>query len=208
MSNVIKSCVRKVLRKAGYELCRLPNQVVPEQRCISLGQLVSSNFGEITALEARFLADVIRSAPSDGPIIEIGTLFGWSTKVIMMAKPIGQPLITVDNFEWNPWGLSPAEHEWLTSRLLADGAENLNVRVVVSEKSQFFSEYDSGLPAVVFMDADHSFEGTKQDLEFARQEGARIICGHDYDEQKWPGVVQAVDECGGPRRRVGSLWVL
>ncbi len=37
--------------------------------------------------------------------------------------------------------------------------------------------------------------------------GAAIICGHDYCD-KFPGVIQIVNELGGPQRLQGTLWVL
>lgn len=48
----------------------------------------------------------------------------------------------------------------------------------------------------VFIDADHTYEGCKRDIEAwspkVRKGG--MISGHDYHQIKWPGVVQAVDE--------------
>lgn len=48
----------------------------------------------------------------------------------------------------------------------------------------------------VFIDADHSYEGCKRDIEAwspkVRKGG--MISGHDYHQVKWPGVVQAVNE--------------
>jgi predicted O-methyltransferase YrrM len=47
------------------------------------------------------------------PIIEIGTLFGWSTLLICLFKDPGQKRITVDNHSWNPLGITPGgEAAW------------------------------------------------------------------------------------------------
>jgi len=44
-------------------------------------------------------------------------------------------------------------------------------------------------------------------LLWAKNVGAKIICGHDYCDD-FPGVVQIVDELGGPKQLAGSLFVL
>jgi len=208
MFDVIKKSIQNLVRRSGYEIRKYNVNVQPEERTITLGQLASLDFGEITIEEARFLGDLVRGASPDGPIIEIGTLFGWSTKVLAMAKSVGQPLITVDKYIWNPWGLTPEEHQWLANRLLSDASCKLNVEQVVMDKNEYYATYSGERPAFVFMDAVHDYEETRSDIQFAKRVDAGIICGHDYDVTDFPGVVKAVDEFGGPAKRVGSLWVL
>lgn len=58
------------------------------------------------------------------------------------------------------------------------------------------------------MDAMHTFEDTKKDIEWAQTVGVTIVCGHDYDEEEWPGVVEAVNACGGAKEIVGTLYVM
>jgi hypothetical protein len=53
----------------------------------------------------------------------------------------------------------------------------------------------------------HTYEETKVDIQWARSVRASIICGHDYSE-RFPGVIRAVDEFGGPSQLRGSLWAL
>jgi|GEM_PF-1851500 len=208
MCKVTKKLIQRLFRCAGYEVRKFRDKVPPAERQITLGQLASLEFGEITIEEARFLGDLVRCVSSDGPIIEIGTLFGWSTRIMALAKPVEKELITVDMFVWNPWDLSSEEHQWLTGKILADAASKLHVRQVVMDKNKFYEEYKGPAPALMFLDAGHDYEETRRDLEFAKRVHARVICGHDYNKTDWPGVVQAVDEFGGPKECVGSLWVL
>lgn len=47
---------------------------------------------------------------------------------------------------------------------------------------------------VVYIDADHSFESVKRDLENAYAQGCPYILGHDYNKKRFPDCVRAVDE--------------
>jgi len=78
---------------------------------------------------------------------------------------------------------------------------------VRADKDEWFKCYDGEAPALVFCDADHRYEPTVKDIEFALRVGAKIICGHDYGPQH-PGTMQAVDEHVGYRDLKGSVWVL
>jgi hypothetical protein len=62
-------------------------------------------------------------------------------------------------------------------------------------------------PALVFIDGDRADETVAADIRGARKIGARVICGHDYDGDRFSGIVRAVDEGGGAVRRVGTLKV-
>ena len=52
---------------------------------------------------------------------------------------------------------------------------------------------------MVFIDADHSYENTKQDIQdwFPKVRVGGILCGHDIDHKEWPGVGKAVREIFG-----------
>jgi len=162
--------------------------------------------GQISVEEAGFLGELVRGTPSEKEIVEIGTLFGRSTRVIAENKNTDQKLITVDRFSWNPIGLSDVQHRRVTEAILRDAIHESNVHLVPVDKAEFFRSY-GGCPALVFLDADHSYASTRKDIEWALSVDAGVICGHDYVESM-PGVVRAVDENGGVARRVGSLWVL
>ncbi len=163
--------------------------------------------GQINVEELQLLGRITRNLEDDGPIVEIGTLFGRSTLMIAANKKVNQRLITVDRFSWNPCGLSPDQHRRITSLVLADAIECHEVELLDMDKQEFYRSYDGPPPAMVFLDADHSYEATMQDIKWARSVGAKVVCGHDYCE-KSPGVIQAVDESGGVAEIVKSLWVL
>lgn len=158
--------------------------------------------------EARFLAELTREASGDRPIVEIGVLFGFSTRVILLNKSPLQPLIAVDLFNYNPANLSPDQHyKVLSLGLHSFAGDDSGLEIVRADKNEFYSSYRGMPPALVFLDADHSYEETLKDIRWAQSAGAMIICGHDYGP-RWPGVAQAVDEAGGAKKICGTLWRL
>ena len=58
---------------------------------------------------------------------------------------------------------------------------------------------------MVFIDAGHTYEACKADIEQYLPKATRMIAGHDYSAA-WPGVIQAVTEAFGPVSTVGSIW--
>ena len=84
----------------------------------------------------------------------------------------------------------------------------LNVHQINSDKNEFYRTYQDASPSLVFLDAVHTYEETKADILWAKHLNTKIICGHDYHKESHPGVVRAVDESGGPKKLVETLWVL
>lgn len=155
-----------------------------------------------------FIAELVAASRAHaGPIIEIGTLIGITTTTMALAKATHQKIVTVDAYCWNPWGLSPSSHEALAESTLRYLVTTGHVERVRMDKNRFYESYRGPSPALVFLDAIHDYEETRKDIEWARSVGAGIIAGHDYCAA-FPGVIEIVDECGGPRRLVGTAWML
>jgi len=218
----MKRLVSRLIGFSGFELCRLNDAEQDLQRSwgdgnggepfnykdIQLIKAISAQ-GHVSMAEARFLSELVRETSPSDAIIEIGTLFGFSTMVMALAKDAGQPLITVDNYSWNPLGMSSAAHRRATGAMLEEARGTLNVQVLAEDKDTFYERFDRSRPVgLFFCDADHRYEATRADLLWAREIGAKIICGHDYHPVHHKDVTRAVDELGGPRRLVGSLFVL
>lgn len=211
--------MQRVLRLSGRELCSYNGH---ERDEISLlgWDLESMNYkefqvaralaagGHVSVDEARFLASLVNLTDPSDPIIEIGTLFGFSTLVLTMNKAKSQKLLTVDKYVWNPMGISPHAHEQATRAVLKDACANHNVEIIRQDKDIFYKNYSGQKPGLFFCDANHDYQPTLDDLTWARTVGAKVICGHDYDPDQFPGVVRAVRELGGPSKVVGSVFVL
>jgi hypothetical protein len=158
--------------------------------------------------ELDLLQEAIQKANSlPGPIVEIGTLFGFTTTRMAIWKKPEKKILTVDNYCYNPWNLRSETHRDLTRHFLAYLIETGQVQLVEMDKNIFYRSYRGESPALVFLDAMHSYEETRADIEWAKRVGARIITGHDYSEG-FPGVGKAVEEAGGVCAHAGSVWVL
>jgi predicted O-methyltransferase YrrM len=212
---MLKSMIKTHLKRKGYELCKLYDNErddLPRDSDFTFREAqwyrALANLGQLSLVEARALGRLVASSDPSRPIIEIGTLFGFSTLVMTMFKDPSQHLITVDNYSWNPLGLSPEAHYQLTRNRLKESTAEHRVEQRRQGKDEFYRAYDGPPPAVFFCDADHSYEATKADIAWAKSVGATIICGDDYDHPTQRGTAQAVDEFGGPRQLAGGLFVL
>ncbi len=209
-----KAAAKRAVGTIGDQLCRLSDgtpEDVPSDISLTFREAQAyraiSGAGELAIEEARLLSELVRSSDPTRPIIEIGTLFGYSTLVLTLAKEQEQRIISVDNYSWNPLGLSPEAHYRTTANRLRDAIATENVTLLRVSAADFYRTYDGPPPSLFFCDADHSYEPTKTDLMWARSVNATVICGDDYEPQ-FDGVIRAVDELGGPRQLVGGLFVL
>ena len=150
---------------------------------------------------------VDQTAGMPGPIIEIGTLFGFTTALLASWVSDGRKVVTVDNFSWNPWGLVPEAHQALTRRVLAPFLRSGRVEIAAQGSAEFFAAYAGPPPSLVFIDGDHSYDAVWRDIAAAKQAGAAVIGGHDY-ASTIPGVVRAVEEhFPGATVRRDTAWM-
>ena len=208
-------------QKAWRELCRpfrprktAQRRLVPPPAQEPLAPLSSAALPfdpQLSTVEPAGLALLRRlvreAADYPGPIIEIGTLAGITATHMALAKRPEQKIITVDNYCWNPWNWPADQHHAMARQVLHYLTETGHVELVRADKAQFYASYSGPPPALVFLDAWHTYEETKKDIDWARSVGARLIAGHDYCDQ-FPGVIQIVNERGGPREIAGWVWVL
>jgi predicted O-methyltransferase YrrM len=60
----------------------------------------------------------------------------------------------------------------------------------------------------VFIDADHSYEAVKLDIQnwMPKVRKGGILAGHDYTSA-WPGVIRAVDEIFPEAQKIDYCWL-
>jgi len=212
----LRQFVKSAFARTGYRVMResyFEAAVVDEARRMATAEAQrrdaeAATDGSLTQEDYAFLRELVQEANAHpGPIIEIGTLFGRTTCKMALWKTPQKKIITIDNYCWNPLCLSPGWHYHMTELVLQYLCDTGQVVQVRANKDEWFSRYEGEAPSLVFCDADHSYEPTVRDIEFALGVGAEIICGHDYSPQH-PGTIRAVDEHGGYRALKGTVWVL
>ena len=150
--------------------------------------------GGLTEIEEVAVVGLVKKASVyQGPILEFGTLFGITSKLIASVAGAGQRVITIDNFCWNPFGLPPELHEMFTRKILRIELGSKKLELVVSGSDVYRATYSGEVPAMIFLDADHSYSAVKEEIQWAKSLCAPLICGHDYGNERF-GVTQAVDE--------------
>lgn len=81
-----------------------------------------------------------------------------------------------------------------------------NLKVVRKASVEAAKEFEDGSIDMVFIDAGHTYEEVKADIEAWLPKTKVLICGHDYSDA-WTGVMQAVDEAfGKPDGVEGTIW--
>lgn len=83
-----------------------------------------------------------------------------------------------------------------------------NTKLIVMDSLAAAKTFQDQSLDLVFIDADHSYEGVKADIHAwapkVRQGG--ILAGHDYDQPDFPGVKKAVDEFCNPNIEAEWVW--
>ena len=210
---MLQSASKKLLSGLGYRMVRLSEYEDQIRREAKRQQLQTFSYdatldGSLLAEEYGFLRELVQQANAlPGPLIEIGTLFGRTTAKMALWKDPQKKIYTIDDYSWNPWRLSPQMHYQLTELVLQYLVDAGHVIQVRAAKDEWLAQYAGPPPALVFCDADHSYEATRSDIQLSLRAGAQLICGHDYSAEH-PGVIQAVEECGGLQARTASLWLL
>ena len=136
--------------------------------------------------------------------VEIGTLFGFTARTV--ARETTAKVTAVDNFCWNPFGLTSGQHEAFTRRIL-DGS---GVELVRADATAFLSSLAETLdPArtMVFLDGSHAYGDVKREIGICREQGVGVIAGHDFGNPRF-GVTRAVRETlGEPDDVAGMCWL-
>ncbi len=151
---------------------------------------------------------VARAAAFDGPIVEIGALFGWTTQLLASLKSPEKELIAVDNFCWNPFFVPADDHRVILRRTLHYCLKHCHVRIFDGTSQEFYRSYEGPTPSLVFIDADHSYAATQADIAWACDRGVPVIAGHDYNPVLHRAVVRAVDDrFPSDIDLFGSVWI-
>ena len=136
--------------------------------------------------------------------VEIGTLFGFTARTV--AESTAAKVVAVDNFCWNPFGLTVEQHEAFTRRIVAgSGVEIANSDAVAFLET--LSRRVDVARALVFLDGSHAYADVKREIEICKAQGLKTIAGHDFGNGRF-GVTRAVRETvGEPDEVCGMCWI-
>ena len=161
--------------------------------------------GGLTDEEEAAVAKLVAEA-GPGRVVEFGTLFGLTTRLIAEAARPDQQVTTIDNFCWNPFGLPVALHEAFARKVLRSELTSGRVELVVAASEAFRTSFAGPAPALVFLDADHSYAAVRDEIAWAKSLSVPVIAGHDYGNPRF-GVTRAVDEAFPEGVAVhGTVW--
>lgn len=147
--------------------------------------------------------------PINGIFVELGCWKGKSTAFLLTEAAndgIPRKIYTVDNFI----GSNNTEEERKVYNNVNQQALFLtfldNIKSVSSvltdllrcDSSEAAKQFDYNSVDVIFIDAGHSYQNVKADIEawLPKMKKGGIMAGHDYNKS-WPGVIQAVNELLG-----------
>jgi hypothetical protein len=179
-----------------------------ETRVVQLVQQIDRVPGFLTLEEGYTLFKLAETWPIDGDTIEIGSFKGRSTCFLGTGCRLGGKgkVIAVDHFKGSPEHQKGGHEE--TKEIVTAGStfgafqSNINffqlgdIVVPLSGSSAAVSgEYD-GRARMLFIDGDHSFDGTRTDYDSweAHVQKLGIICFHDYQNSHYlDGVTRFID---------------
>lgn len=175
----------------------------------SMIRLLASQFGfngrfcgaEVGVYEGKLTTVLLTAFPH----LQLTLVDPWRAGVAAPREIRGDDWLEFDQYRWDEIykgvldSIGPATPRCRVMRMLSEQAA-----MQIEDKSLDF----------VFIDADHTYESVKQDIELWLPKAKSIICGHDYggknDRMGAWGVKRAVNEAFGDRVEVcaGLVWAV
>jgi len=131
-------------------------------------------------------------------VLEIGTFVGLSA--VWFAERV-ERVYTVDPFDAIT-RIDYLRDEWKQAaknqfeRFIENTKQFGNIVSIVNTSEGAYETMDKEkMFDLIYIDGSHEYEDVKKDIEIWAPHAKLVICGDDYTES-WPGVKQAVDECG------------
>jgi glycosyltransferase involved in cell wall biosynthesis len=160
--------------------------------------------GMMTEQELRWLYQTASKMTS---VVELGSWQGRSTHALLSGCQ--GTVYSIDHWDPNYIGIPD-----LNERIIADNwkafCENLkhftNLQIIKMPSVKAATGFRDKSVEMVFVDADHKYESVIADVTSWLPKATKMICGHDYDPDRHPGVVKAVDEVFGKVGHIDTIW--
>lgn len=160
--------------------------------------------------------------PENGIVVEVGCLFGRSAFTWATSSPPDARIFCVDVWDGSQFpaysGFSSKRGQNLGQRknTIEEFKKNVNLcheKITCLQEKSPLSEWKSGPIDIIYLDADHSDEGFRNDLEFWSMHLKRdgILCGDDFSSE-FPSLVEQVNNYASSNNLkviiLGKLWIL
>lgn len=143
----------------------------------------------------------------DGAIIEFGCWEGRS--ITYLADATNETVHAVDHWQGNAGNFTSdiAKERDVYAAFLENTQEFKNVMPHKESTEAFMAKWTKPIK-FLHLDADHNYLPLKEQIEWALplMVSGGVLCGDDYSE-KWPGVMQAVDELLPNREIHSAMWI-
>ena len=140
-------------------------------------------------------------------IAEVGSWKGKSTHALCSGCKNGL-VYSIDHFKGSS-GEEEAHKEAQGDIVYNQFLENMksfsNLKVNRTDSLTASKMYPDKSFDLVFIDAEHTYEGVKKDIQAWRNKAKIILSGHDYSDM-WPDIKRAVSEVVGEVNVVDSIW--
>jgi uncharacterized Rossmann fold enzyme len=163
--------------------------------------------------------EILRRLGKHPKVVEVGVFRGALSSRLLVRRDLHLSMVDTwgvyqDSYKQSDdfhAGLNETEQEdaYRTALALTEFAHDRRqiLRMDSVEAAKHFA--DASLDCV-FIDADHSYEGCRRDIEawLPKVKPGGLICGHDYDHPEFPdwGVKRAVDEWFTPDLGGDHTW--
>jgi hypothetical protein len=160
--------------------------------------------GWMSFKEQTFLFDMAKKMKT---VVELGSWKGKSTHALCSSKC---PSVTAID-TWKGSAFEPEAHaEAASGTVFETFKKNLagfdNLHIIESDINEAVNKFEDKSIDMIFLDAGHTYEEVKNDIEKWKGKVKYLFCGHDYCSG-WPGVKQAVDEAfGAPDGVADTIW--
>ena len=173
---------------------------------------IVADFGEDWFNSPSVYKMLVENCREDGEIVELGAWKGRSSAFLVVEAYNKSPKIKIHIVD--TWGGNPLDgsqdqsddpyNKFISNMSVLDGHYQAH-RMTTNEAVKLFE--DESLDAV-FIDADHSYEAVKLDIQnwMPKVRKGGILAGHDYSSA-WSGVIRAVDEIFPDSEKIEFCWV-
>ncbi len=154
-------------------------------------------------------------------VVELGVRCGKHFNTFVKSKAdviIGCDLwLDSDNIYENDKCFSQEQQNELMTNVINTYSHDKRVQIIRHDSSSLAENYNDNEFDLVFIDADHSYEGAKKDIYawYNKVKDGGILCGHDYEKYGITvkgkyykfGVMDAVDEFVKEKKLCDKLYI-